>query len=431
MVSGARHPKVLVVQVAALGGALVREFATDFSRLGLQFGSLQPPMPAVTCTAQAVFRTGLAPAETGIAGNGRFDRTTRKTDFWNQSARLVQGGRIWDEFRADGGTVGVMFWQQSLGEGADLIVSPAPIHKHHGGMIQSLYTVPETLEQTLIEAVGRKFNLMHYWGPLASAKAGEWICQATAAVLADPALRPDVLLTYVPNLDYVLQKHGPDSPKVAREVQKLVAQLDVLLAAAKDAGYATLVWGDYAIEQAKQVVLPNLALHKHDLFATRTVKGMLYPDLYQSRAFAMVDHQVAEVYVPDASDREQVRQVLANLPGVASVEAGQGGEFGDLRMVAEHGAWLAYPWWADRCKAPDYATHVDIHSKPGYDPGELFSGFPPLVTVSLKPEKVQGTHGRNDLPACYAWSDQDTPPPASLPELAAQLRERLNLKAKP
>jgi predicted AlkP superfamily pyrophosphatase or phosphodiesterase len=285
--------------------------------------------------------------------------------------------------------------------------------------------VPETLEQTLIEAVGRKFNLMHYWGPLASAKAGEWICRATAAVLADPALRPDLLLTYVPNLDYVLQKHGPDSPKVAREVQKLVAQLDVLLAAAKDAGYTTLVWGDYAIEQAKQVVLPNLALHKHDLFATRTVKGMLYPDLYQSRAFAMVDHQVAEVYVPDASDREQVRQVLANLPGVASTEPGLDGEFGDLQIVAEHGAWFAYPWWTDRREAPDYATHVDIHSKPGYDPGELFSGFPPLVTVSLKPEKVQGTHGRDDLPACYAWSDQTDSAPASLPELANQLRKRL------
>ena len=417
-------PKILVIQVAALGQSLVERFAADFARLGLHFGGLTPPLPAVTCTAQAVFRTGLAPAQTGIAGNGRFDRTTCKADFWNQSARLVQGPRIWDEFRARGGTVGVMFWQQSLGEAADLIVSPAPIHKHHGGMIQSLYTVPATLEATLTTRVGRAFNLMHYWGPLASAKAGDWICQATAAVLADADRRPDLLLTYVPNLDYVLQKHGPDSPKVAREVGKLIDQLGLLLKAARAAGYTTLVWGDYAIEPAQRVVFPNRALHAAGLFAARTVRGRLYPDLYRSRAFAMVDHQVAEVYVPEAADMEATRRVLAALPGVASVEPGAGGEFGDLRIVAEPGAWLAYPWWETPRQAPDYASHVDIHNKPGYDPAELFWGFPP-PSVSQNPLRVKGTHGRTDHPACYAWSDQPEPTALSLPELASQLRARL------
>lgn len=417
-------PKILVIQVAALGHSLTERFASDFARLGLRFGSLQPPAPAVTCTAQAVFRTGLPPEQTGIVGNGRFDRTTRKADFWNQSALLVRGGRVWDEFRAQGGTVGIMFWQQSLGESADLILSPAPIHKHHGGMIQSLYTVPDSLEATLTEAVGRKFNLMHYWGPLASAKAGDWVCRATAAVLGNADVRPDLLLTYVPNLDYVLQKHGPDSPKVAREVAVLVDQLGLLLNAAKAAGYTTLVWGDYAIEAADHVVFPNRALREAGLFATRTVRGMLYPDLYRSRAFAMVDHQVAEVYVPDPADVEAVRQVLSSLPGVASVEPGHGGEFGDLRLVAAPGAWLAYPWWNTPREAPDYASHVDIHNKPGYDPAELFWGFPP-PSVSQNPARVKGTHGRPDLPACYAWSDQPEPPSLSLVELAAQLRTRL------
>ncbi len=417
-------PKILVVQVAALGHSLVERFAPDFARLGLRFGGLQPPAPAVTCTAQAVFRTGLSPEQTGIAGNGRFDRTTRKADFWNQSALLVRGGRVWDEFRAQGGTVGIMFWQQSLGESADLVLSPAPIHKHHGGMIQSLYTVPDSLEATLTAAVGRKFNLMHYWGPLASAKAGDWVCRATAAVLADASLRPDLLLTYVPNLDYVLQKHGPDSPRLAREVAVLVDQLGLLLNAAKAAGYTVLVWGDYAIEAANQVVFPNRALREAGLFATRTVRGMLYPDLYRSRAFAMVDHQVAEVYVPDPADVEAARQALSSLPGVASVEPGHGGEFGDLRVIAEPGAWLAYPWWDAPREAPDYATHVDIHNKPGYDPAELFWGFPP-PSVSQNPSRVKGTHGRPDLPACYAWSDQPEPPALSLVELAAQLRTRL------
>ena len=46
----------------------------------------------------------------------------RKVLFWEQSATLVEGPRIWEDFRARGGTVGLMFWQQSMGEEVDLVV---------------------------------------------------------------------------------------------------------------------------------------------------------------------------------------------------------------------------------------------------------------------------------------------------------------------
>ena len=39
---------------------------------------------------------------------------------------LVSGERIWEKFRARGKTVGMMFWQQSMGEAVDLVVTPAP-----------------------------------------------------------------------------------------------------------------------------------------------------------------------------------------------------------------------------------------------------------------------------------------------------------------
>ena len=60
--------------------------------------------------------------------------------------------------------------------------------------------------------------------------------------------------------------------------------------------------------------------------------------------------------------------------------------------MAEPGAWFAYPWF-ERDRAPDYATHVDIHNKPGYDPCELFFGWPPL-SVSMDTTKIRGAHGR-------------------------------------
>jgi hypothetical protein len=45
---------------------------------------------------------------------------------------------------------------------------------------------------------------------------------------------------------------------------------------------------------------------------------------------------------------------------------------GDLVLLSERDAWFAYPFWLDDRRAPDYARTVNIHSKPGYDPCELF-----------------------------------------------------------
>ncbi|MBO4344962.1 MAG: hypothetical protein J5833_04355, partial [Victivallales bacterium] len=80
-------------------------------------------------------------------------------------------------------------------------------------------------------------------------------------------------------------------------------------------------------------------------------------------------------------------------------------EAGELIATAARDAWFTYRWWDARREAPDYATHVDIHSKIGFDPCELFSGFPPLVTTSMEPERVRGSHGRTDTPAAFAVTD--------------------------
>ena len=70
-------------------------------------------------------------------------------------------------------------------------------------------------------------------------------------------------------------------------------------------------------------------------------------------------------------------------------------------LTARKGSWCAYPWWTDAREAPDWATHIDIHNKPGYDPSELFFGgfFPPRTCQDHT--RIKGTHGR----ACEtAWA---------------------------
>jgi len=419
--------KLLVIQVAGLSRPI--ELA------GMALRPIQSVLPAVTCTVQASFRTASPPASHGMVANGLFCRSLARPMFWEQSARLVAGPRIWEDFRRRGRTVGMMFWQQSLGENVDLILSPAPIHKHHGGMIEACYCKPADLYNRLVAAVGEPFKLRHYWGPLASAKAGDWIADATAAVLADESLAPDLLLTYLPTLDYDLQRHSPDHRRCDKAAAALTRQLQCLLRAADRTGRDVLLFGDYCIAPVGGAVFPNRALLEAGLLTAREVGGMLYPDLFASQAFAMVDHEIAHVYIPDGRDIPVAAEVLQSLPGIADVLA-RGEQLslglahansGQLILLAEPGKWLAYPWWTDSRHAPDYAGHVDIHNKPGFDPCELFFGWPP-GSVSTNAARVRGSHGRVGKGRDVLWGSSLSfaPDPADLIELARALGKWLN-----
>ena len=396
--------KLLIVDVAALGWNLVSHLP--------EFRPAESIFPAVTCPVQASFRTGRPTGDHGLVANGLFFEDLRKVMFWEQSSRLVEGARIWEDFRSRGNSVGMMFWQQSLGEDVDLVVSPWPVHKHSGGMIQSCHTQPVGLEERINERVGRPFNLMNYWGPLANHKSSDWIVEAICAVMEMPDVAPDALFTYIPHLDYDLQRHGPHSHAADKALDVTLGYLTRLKAKAEECGYDWLVFGDYAIETVKHgAVFPNRHLREAGLFGTRDVKGMAYPDFYSGRAFAVSDHGLAHVYCRDAASVVAAREALATLPGVESIwdkteQAGRGlahRRSGDLVLNAAPGTWFAYPWFTDKKEAPDFAGHVDIHNKPGYDPCELYFGWPP-GTVSFNTDKIHGTHGSNRKGMEIAWS---------------------------
>ena len=392
--------RLLVVQAAALGHEFLRQHRGE-DLAGLPVRPMQSVFPALTCTVQASFRTGTLPGQHGMIANGLFHRSLGRPLFWEQSAMQVEGARTWDGLRDRGGKVAMLFWQQSLGESVDLVLSPAPIHKHHGGMIADCYARPSGLYERLVRALGRPFSLAHYWGPFASERSSQWIADATCHVLVQPDLAPDLCLTYLPALDYDLQRFGMDHPRSLRALSAFVGQVRQLTQAAETAGYDVLVYGDYAMAAVdKGAVFPNFVLKQHGLLACRSVRGMLYPDTLNSRAFAVADHEIAHVYVADRGDVESVAACLAEVQGIGRIldRDAQGREgldhphSGELVLVAEEGYWLAYPWWERSREEPDYARHVDIHNKPGYDPCELFHGWPP-GSVSRNTQRVRGSHG--------------------------------------
>ncbi|MDP6491215.1 MAG: alkaline phosphatase family protein [Kiritimatiellia bacterium] len=419
--------KMLVISVAGLdtdtAAALSLQAATGPA-------ALQPPFPAVTCTAQASFRTAAPAAQHGMVANGLYDRALRKVSFWEQSSALVEGPRLWDAYRAEGRSVGMLFWQQSLGEAADYILSPAPIHKHHGGLVRDCYSQPRDMYTRLRDTLG-EFPLQRYWGPFASASVGEWIASATADVMAHEA--PDLLLTYLPTLDYDFQRTGPHSPAAARATAQLDKQLHRILAACDTCGYEWIVWGDYAITPTMPggALFPNRMLRQAGLLSCREVHGRSYPDFHRSAAFAMVDHAVAHVYLSKNADEDEVARLMTQLEGVDLVQTGKTrGDVhprcGDLVLTAAPGHWFAYPWWDHARQAPDYATHVDIHNKPGFDPCELFMRWIP-PGVGQDPQRVGGTHGRADSTTAWAASIAFNTRPATLIELANSLKHWLAL----
>ena len=371
---------------------------------GLAFAPGAAAFPAVTCVAQATLRTGRDPSEHGMTSNGVWLANLMKPSFWEQSAALVEGPRVWDAARAAGGTVGMYFWQQSLGERVDAVLSPAPIHKHGGGMIMRNYTRPAEMGDRLARRLGT-FPLHRYWGPLASPKVGRAVVANFEAMVE--VTEPDWALLYLPTLDYAAQREGPESAAHGAALEEFRAQLERLADFAQRRNAAFTVAGDYAIHAVDAPpAFPNAVLRAQGFFNVRPVAGRAYPDFYTSRAFAMCDHEIAHVYVRDPADVPAVAAALEATGAYESCTPRADQDWahpsaGELLLVAKKGSWCAYPWWTNPREAPDWATHIDIHNKPGYDPSELFFGgfFPPRTCQDHT--RIKGTHGR---PCETAWA---------------------------
>ena len=361
----------MTVIAAGLGHKLLeRNGMTEIA--GLSFSPKASVFPAVTCVAQASFRTGLRPEEHGMVSNGHWSEELQKPLFWEQSSRLVKGERVWSK------KSGVFFFQQSLGEDVELIVSPAPIHKHGGGMIMSCYTKPTGMADVLAKLCG-KFPLWRYWGPLASPRVGRMCIAYFREMTAVHDVGEAYL--YLPTLDYAAQKFGPDSSAAKAALREFRRQLEQLSDLAMHRGCELHVTGDYEIaEVTAEPVLPNVVLRREGLFRTRAVGGMSYPDFHQSAAFAMCDHEVAVIVGPEREKAVALLLRTGDYDGQAVRHFGN-----QTVLLAKRGSWCGYEWWTDRREAPDFAAHVDIHNKPGYDPKELFF---------FNRGVVRGTHGR-------------------------------------
>jgi len=390
--------------------------------------SLAEVVPAVTCTAQASMLTGETASVHGIVGNGWLFRDTGEVRFWQQSNRLLQAEPVYVTARNRATRQGrsfrcaKLFWWFNQGAGVDISVTPKPHYAADGNKAFDILTTPAGLADDLKRVLG-VFPFPSFWGPMAGLPSTQWIARCAVEVVNRQP--PDLTLVYLPHLDYDTQRLGPDRCDWARLLSELDAACEPLLVAARQVGARVWVTNEYAHVPVRRAVLPNRTLRQAGYLSARPGPFGETLDTFESRAFAVCDHQLAHVYVNRAEDQPAVRDLLAGLPGVARIIAGpERGEFGldharagELVALAEADSWFAYPFWLDDRLAPDYARTVDIHRKPGYDPCELFFdpqlpwpkgralrrlvqkklGFRMLLdVVPLDPGLVRGSHG---LPA--------------------------------
>jgi predicted AlkP superfamily pyrophosphatase or phosphodiesterase len=340
-------------------------------------------LPAVTCTAQATLLTGKLPAEHGVVANGWLFRDTNEVRFWQQSNRLIQAEPLYGTARRRAKERGKsfksakLFWWFNQGAAVDISVTPKPHYAVDGNKAFGISGTPHGFTEALEDLLG-PFPFPAFWGPMAGVKSTRWI--AAAAQWAVKFHRPDLTLVYLPHLDYDPQRFGPAGTNMAKCVKELDDACAPLLDAAKEQGAQVWVVSEYGHCDVSRPVYLNRILRSAGLLEVRKGPFGEQLDLYGSRAFAVVDHQLAHVYVRDPEDIPRVKELLTPVQGVSRVLGGEERaeiglnheRTGELVLLSDPDAWFAYPFWLNDPDAPDYARAVAIHHKAGFDPCELF-----------------------------------------------------------
>lgn len=349
--------------------------------------------------------TGLAPRDHGIVGNGWYYRDTGEIRFWQQSNRLIQGPKLYESVET-----AKMFWWFNQGAPVRWFATPKP---HYGCDGSKAFGILDKTDCDLVSELG-EFPFFGFWGPKAGLPSSEWIANASAYVMRKN--RPELTLVYLPHLDYDFQRF--DNHDVAR-VQEVDKCAGVVIDAAEEIGAKVVVVSEYGLVPVSKPVMINQVLRKAGLLEVRDgpFGEMLMP--MDSKAFAVVDHQLAHVYVNDPECINEVRSLLEAETGVDQVlEPGElqldHERSGELIALSEPDAWFAYYYWLNEDRAPDFARTVDIHRKPGYDPCELFMTSPiraglrlaqkklgmryRMDVIPLDPSLIRGSHGLRPEP---------------------------------
>jgi predicted AlkP superfamily pyrophosphatase or phosphodiesterase len=120
--------RTAILNVVGLTSRLIGEH-TPAIRAFLErnrIATIEPVVPAVTCTAQATYLTGKMPRDHGAVANGWYDREYAEHRFWKQPEQLMHGEKLWESLRRiePEFTCAKLFWWYNMYATADVTVTP-------------------------------------------------------------------------------------------------------------------------------------------------------------------------------------------------------------------------------------------------------------------------------------------------------------------
>ena len=260
----------------------------------------------------------------------------------------------------------------------DLTVTPRPIYHADGRKSPDCYTYPPQLHDNLTGPLG-EFPLFQYWGPTANIKSTKWIADAAEDRADNEAL--DLLLVYLPHLDYDHQRFGPEGTEALKAARELDEVAGDLIDHARARGDQVVVLSEYGITTPSPPGRdqPRAAPRGPAERVHAGGHGVPGPvDLARVRGLRPPDRARLRPRTRPTCRRRARRSPRWTAWGRSSRArrwraAGLDHErSGELVVLAERDAWFTYHYWLDNAHAPDFGQQVEIHRKPGYDPAELF-----------------------------------------------------------
>jgi predicted AlkP superfamily pyrophosphatase or phosphodiesterase len=398
--------RLAVINVVGLTESLIGEHTpriAEFRKCGA-LAQIAPSFPAVTCTAQSNYLTGKMPSQHGVVGNGWYHAELAEIQFWKQSNHIVHSKKIWDELRARDPkfTCANCFWWFNMYSGVDYSLTPRPTYAADGRKVFDVYSWPYSLRTGIKRDLG-EFPFFGFWGPAAGVDSPQGKADAASRWIAESAkwienkYQPTLNLIYLPHLDYNLQRHGTYdvagglNPKVRRDLGEINSIVGDLIDFFGKHGAKVVLLSEYGITNVDTPVHLNRIFREQGWLTVKDELGREILDAGASKVFAVADHQVAHIYLNDATLENSVSELLEKTSGIEKIfgkaEKIAAGidhpRAGDLIAVAKENAWFTYYYWLNDARAPDFARTVDIHRKPGYDPVELFLD-PRIPLVKLK-----------------------------------------------
>ena len=114
-----------------------------------------------------------------------------------------------------------------------------------------------------------------------------------------------------------------------------------------------ILFSEYGFNDVNEGIPINRILRENGLLATRTIKNKEYIDFEYSKAFALVDHQVAHIFVNKPEDKNYVKEILKDVQGIEGICDDEekrtlkidNYRSGILIAISIRDKWFSYYWW--------------------------------------------------------------------------------------